>query len=78
MSSEINYKNANAIQATTIAFVTISGVALALRFLTKVCVRVGFGADDWWILAGYLCFVLEQGLQYYGRCSASLQRACRH
>ncbi len=50
----------NTVVSAIITVVAI--ICVALRFYVRVHMKAGVGADDWWILAGLLSFLLTAGL----------------
>ncbi|PBP25969.1 integral membrane protein [Diplocarpon rosae] len=56
-------------KATTTASAVISAlaaVAVVLRFYSRRVMKIGFKADEWWILAGFLLMLLTGVILLYG------------
>ena len=51
-----------AIVGTGVVFTILTVVAVALRFTSKRITAVGFGADDWLLLASLVLYVVAEVL----------------
>ena len=51
----------------------LAAICVALRFYTRIHVKVGIAWDDWWILVGLLLTLLTGGLLLWG---TFLDHAC--
>jgi hypothetical protein len=57
----------DAILITGGLFMTLAGIALSLRFLTRPIIKVDFGADDWCLLIALLFFYASEVFEFEGK-----------
>ena len=50
-----------------VVFGVLALVTVVLRLLSKRCVKAGYSADDWWILAALAFYYVVVGLLLWGR-----------
>lgn len=61
------------------AMIALTGLAVILRFITRVRSKAALAADDWWVVASLVFFYVYMGIQIWGKynptfCIVSLTR----
>ena len=54
---------ADAIIATAILFIALTGVVVTLRIISRPLFGIKYGPEDWFLLAGVSIFWTQSGLQ---------------
>lgn len=66
MMPTIDQSQAPAVLATSYIFITISTVAVGLRFISRYLAKASYGWDDWTILVALILFLVGEGLELRG------------